>query len=75
MIPHFGYKGPRSNKLKERKRSMTVKELIKQLKNFDESHNVHIQMFYDSGCASAAREIEEVQFVGGDVRILAEGDW
>lgn len=41
---------------------MTVKELIKQLKTFDESHHVVVDVTWD-GCRSN-KEIEEVYFNG-----------
>ena len=54
---------------------MTVKELIKQLKTFDENHNVFVRIYYDSGCAKADRGIEEVLFRKQSVCISTEGDW
>lgn len=53
---------------------MTVKELINELKKYDENTEVKMYASYDCGHCWAGGEIEMVDFTDGRVELINEAD-
>jgi hypothetical protein len=53
---------------------MTKRELIAAMKGMPLDTTVKIEMWYDSGCCCALREIESVELKKAKCVLLAEGD-
>ncbi len=44
---------------------MTIKELIRQLRAFDETHSVEMEVDTECGCLTVGSTIQDVQFKDG----------
>ncbi len=53
---------------------MTVKELIKKLRCFDENHHIKIEVKYDCGYGVAGNTVDAVEYKNGDV-VLTSEEW
>ena len=51
---------------------MTVKELIRQLKTFEETHYVEIEVDFDCACRKIKTGIKDVQFKDGNCVLYGE---